>query len=126
MGPFLRALRAKEKNPSRIVTRLADITHAFGSRTDALLDLLAVIPERAVIYVNLQDYANRIRAALKAAGLSRHTVTSYQVGHTDPADVVVFHESPIVKSYFLLDAEARVNPGGRVYHMLSDAKVDIC
>ena len=115
----------RHDNPSKVVTRLADFAHAFSSRNNALLSLMKTIQEPAVIYVNLASYATRINRALKAAGLTRHKSVSYQVGCTDDVEVVVYMEAPIVNSHHFLDAESRIVPGGRAYHVQSDAKVDI-
>lgn len=114
----------KETNPARIVTRLADTAHAFSSRTAALIDLLAGLDEPATVFVNLNSYATRINQAIRKAGLRRHRCVSYQLGQPEPTPVTVYAESPIVKSYLLLDAEAAVPKGGRVYHLLGDTKVD--
>ena len=117
-------LFAEYDSPQRIVTRLADHTHAFESRRQALYQLLP-LPGRTVIYTNLSSYATRLRADLKAQGLHKSvTVTSYQTGDSGEADNCIYFESPIVNSYYLLDAESKLPEAARVYHFLSDAKVD--
>lgn len=118
------ALFAEDREPATIVTKLADLAHAFPTRANALLGLLKGIQEPAVVYVNLTSYAARINRALKAAGLTRHRAVSYQVGCEEPTPVAVYMEAPIVNSHFFLDAESRILPGGRAYHVQSDAKVD--
>lgn len=117
-------LFAGDGEPATIVTKLADLAHAFPSRANALLGLLRSLDDSAVIYTNLTSYATRINRALKAGGLNRHKAVSYQVGCTDPTLVAIYMEAPIVNSHFFLDAESRILPGGRAYHVRSDAKVD--
>lgn len=111
-------------SPQKIVTRLADHAHAFDSRRQALYQLLP-LPGRTVIYTNLSSYATRLHADLKAQGLHKGVaVTSYQTGDNDEADNCIYFESPIVNSYYLLDAESKLPDTAKVYHFLSDAKVD--
>lgn len=117
-------LFAKEKNPGRIITRLADTVHAFESRTTALMDLLSELHGRTVVYCNLTSYARRVEAAAKQAGFVIKGA-SYQVGAQDTFDNVIYFESPIVNSYYLLDAEAALCPDSRVYHFRGDTKVDL-
>ena len=118
------ALFAKEKSPQRIVTRLADTAHAFQSRADALLELLSGLRGDTLVYTNLGTYAQRARRAIKAAGLKHVWCTSYQTGSHRQVANLVYLESPIVKSYYLLDAESRQAPDCRVFHLLGDMKVD--
>ncbi len=124
-GEMRDELFASELEPAPIVTKLADLTHAFPSRGEALLGLLRDVDEPAVVYVNLTSYANRINRAARAAGLSRHRAVSYQMGCQDETQVAVYMEAPIVNSHFLLDAESRIVEGGRAYEVRSDAKVDL-
>lgn len=118
-------LFSKEKNPRRIVTRLADTAHAFASRTQALIETMRATDAPALVLCNLSSYAARVNAALKAAGLKHVRATSYQLGlaEKDYCDVVYF-ESPIVNSYYLLDIEAGLNPDAQVWHFVGDMKVD--
>lgn len=117
-------LFAEYTSPQKIVTRLADYMHAFESRRQALYQLLP-LPGRTVIYTNLSSYATRLSADLKAQGLHKNvTVTSYQTGDNSDADNCIYFESPIVNSYYLLDAESKLPEAAHVYHFLSDAKVD--
>jgi hypothetical protein len=118
-------LFAKYTNPDKIVTRLADKVHAFQSRIDALLAAMESIQEKAIIYTNLDSYAKSLNSALKKAGLSRHRAISYQKGCIETAECVVYMESPIVNTHNFLDAEARVDQGGMVIHVLGDSKVDL-
>ena len=117
-------LFSKEKSPQRIITRLADTVHAFESRLNILLDLLSSLQGRTVVYCNLGTYAKRVQQAIKSAKIKGVQVTSYQTGHSKSADNCVYYESPIVKSYFLLDAESRLPEYCNVYHFLGDTKVD--
>jgi len=119
-------LFTKYKSPRKIITRLADAAHAFQSRTDALLALLSELRGHTVIYANLGTYAKKARAAARNAGVDNGaTFTSYQAGVIGEFDNCIYLESPIVKSYFLLDAESRLPNHCRVFHFLSDAKVDV-
>jgi len=119
-------LFAKYKSPQRIVTRLADTTHAFPSRMNALLELLSKLEGRTVVYTNLGTYAKRAREAAQAAGVENSArFVSYQTGAIGEFDNCIYLESPIVKTYFLLDAESRLPAHCRVFHFLSDAKVDL-
>lgn len=116
-----------EKSPQRIITRLADTAHAFQSRTDRLLDVLAECAGQTLVLCNLASYAKRARVAAKTAGLHNVTATSYQVAMREDIgnfDNVVYLESPIVNSYYLLDVEAALPAHCHVYHFLGDAKVD--
>lgn len=118
-------LFGKEKNPRRIVTRLADTAHVFGSRTQTLIEVLSETGTPTLVLCNLSSYAARVNSALKTAGLRHAKATSYQLGlaEKDYQDVVYF-ESPIVNSYYLLDIEAGLAPNARVWHFVSDMKVD--
>lgn len=116
-----------EKSPQRIVTRLADTAHAFQSRTDRLLDVLAECAGQTLVLCNLASYAKRAQAAAKSAGFRNVMTTSYQVAMREELasfDNVVYLESPIVNSYYLLDVEAALPTHCNVYHFLGDAKVD--
>lgn len=114
---------AEEFSPQVTITKLADFAHSLQSRTDALLDLLSTLPGSTLVYTNLSDYAKRAVSTAKKAGF-KITGTSYQVGSTKQFDNVIYLESPIVKSYFLLDAESRIQGDCNVYHLLGDTKVD--
>jgi hypothetical protein len=76
-----------------------------------------------VVYTNLKDYAKRVEKVAKDSGL-KITATSYQLGANGDFDNCIYLESPIVKSYFMLDAESRLKPDSRVFHVLGDTKVD--
>jgi len=117
-------LFTKEKSPQRIVTRLADTAHAMDSRMEAMLDLLSGLHGDTLVYTNLSTYAKRAQQAARIAGFKRAWATSYQVGSLRPVENVIYLESPIVKSYFLLDAESRLPRDCNVYHLLGDMKVD--
>lgn len=117
-------LFAGEKSPQRIVTRLADTVHAFDSRLQALLALLSELHGETVIYTNLATYAARVRQATDAAGFRNVVAVSYQAGCDRPHENAIYFESPIVKSYYLLDAESRLAPDARVFHFRGDTKVD--
>lgn len=110
-------------SPQVTITKLADFAHAFQSRYNALLKLLSELTGSTLIYTNLSDYAKRAASVAKKAGFSV-TATSYQVGTTQQFDNVIYLESPIVKSYFLLDAESRLQPNCKVFYLLGDTKVD--
>lgn len=118
-------LFTKETNPGRIVTRLADTVHAFDSRLAMLLELLSELDGDTTVYTNLASYAKRAESAAKRAGFTRVMVTSYQLGAKQPTQNTVYLESPIVNSYYLLDAEAMLQDGCNVYHFLGDTKVDV-
>lgn len=113
-----------ESTPQVIVTKLADFVHAFESRLQVLLDLLSGLNGNTVVFTNLTDYAKRIDRAVKKAGFKNVTATSYQMGSDQPFDNAIYFESPIVKSYFLLDAESRLPDGCNVFHVRGDTKVD--
>lgn len=114
---------AEEFSPQVTITKLADFAHAFQSRIDALISLLDNLSGTTLIYTNLSDYAKRAVSAAKKAG-HKITGTSYQAGSTKYFDNVIYLESPIVKSYFLLDAESRISADCKVFHLLGDTKVD--
>lgn len=116
-----------EKSPQRIITRLADTAHAFQSRTDRLLDALAECHGQTLVLCNLAGYAKRAQSAAKAAGFRNVVATSYQVAMRETVagfDNVIYLESPIVNSYYLLDVEATLPAHCTVYHFLGSAKVD--
>jgi len=132
-------LFAQYTTPQPIVTRLADLTHAFDSRSDRLIELLNTLRGRTLILTNLGTYAKRLRKKLRDAGIKQLRVTSYQQGMPRPKPKVgqlglpipkieyqncVYFESPIVKSYFLLDVESLLSPKCKVFHFRSDMKVD--
>lgn len=115
---------AEEFSPQPVITKLADLAHAFQSRYDALLDLLSQLSGTTLLYTNLSDYAKKAVAIAKRDGFTKVKGTSYQVGSTERFDNVVYLESPIVKSYFLLDAESRLADNCQVFHLVGDAKVE--
>lgn len=115
---------AKDFTPQPAITKLADFAHAFQSRYDALLDLLSVLMGSTLIYTNLSSYAAKVGAIAKKAGFKNVKATSYQVGSTEQFDNVIYLESPIIKSYLLLDAEAKLQEGCKVFHIVGDTKVD--
>ncbi len=97
-----------EKSPQRIITRLADTTHAFQSRTDRLLEVLAECQGRTLVLCNLSSYAKSAQSAAKKVGHRSVVATSYQVAMREEIaafDNVVYLESPIVNSFYLLDSE---------------------
>lgn len=111
--------------PQKIITRLADLTHAFPTRMDRLLSLCGELKGDTVVFTNLASYAQRTAAALKSAGL-RARCASYQVGiaRLSEAENVIYLESPIVNSYHFLDVESELKQGARVFHFLGEMKVD--
>lgn len=117
-------LFGKETNPGRIVTRLADTVHAFDSRLKCLVDLLSELQGSTVVYTNLASYAKRAENEAKRAGF-QVKATSYQLGTQERFDNVIYLESPIVNSYYLLDAEAALRPDCNVHHFRGDTKVDL-
>lgn len=114
---------AKQFSPRVVITKLADLAHAFDSRLQSMVNLLKSLEGETVVYTNLKDYAKRAERVAKNAGL-KVTGTSYQIGAQGDFDNCIYLESPIVKSYFLLDAESRLKPDCRVFHILGDTKVD--
>jgi len=133
-------LFAKYTTPQPIVTRLADFNHALDSRSDRLIELLMTLRGKTLVLVNLGIYARRLRKKLRDVGIKQARVTSYQQGiprqKKHQSDQLAFHmprdsyqnciyfESPIVKSYFLLDVESLLPPECNVFHFKSDMKVD--
>lgn len=116
-----------EKSPQRIITRLADTAHSFQSRADRLLEVLAECHGQTLVLCNLASYAKRAQSAAKAANFRHVVATSYQVAMRENVagfDNVVYLESPIVNSYYLLDVEAALPEHCNVYHFRGDAKVD--
>jgi hypothetical protein len=114
---------AKAFSPSVTITKLADQAHAFGSRSAALLGLLSKLSGKTVVLTNLRSYAKTAEQIAKNAGFDI-TATSYQLGFTGDFDNCIYLESPIVKSYYLLDVESRLGPDCKVFHILGDTKVD--
>jgi hypothetical protein len=114
---------AKAFSPSVTITKLADHVHAFGSRSAILLRLLSGLTGKTVILTNLKSYAQSAQRIINEAGFNAVT-TSYQLGFTGDFDNCIYLESPIVKSYYLLDVESRLKPGCKVFHILGDTKVD--
>jgi hypothetical protein len=114
---------AKEFSPQRVVTKLADIAHAFDSRIDALIKLASKLSGKTLVLTNLASYAKRAQKACKDAGCEV-TATSYQLGASGDFDNCIYLESPIVKTYFLLDVESRLREDCKVFHMLGETKVD--
>jgi hypothetical protein len=76
-----------------------------------------------VVLTNLKSYAKAAEKIASDAGLDI-TATSYQLGVDGDFDNCIYLESPIVKSYYLLDIESRLRPDCRVFHILGDTKVD--
>ena len=113
-----------EDSPQRMITQLADFTHAMKSRINAVVNVAASKQGEILIYCNLTTYAAKINKALKLAGLKHAKATSYAKGGR-PAEHLIYAESPIVKSYLLLDAEAKHKEAASVTHILGDHKVDI-
>lgn len=114
---------AQEFSPRVVITKLADFAHAFDSRLQTMVNLLRRLKGRTVVYTNLKDYAQRAEKTAKAAGFNI-VATSYQIGVQGDFDNCIYLESPIIKSYFLLDAESRLNPECRVFHILGDTTID--
>lgn len=114
---------AKQFSPRVVITKLADLAHAFDSRLQSMVNLLKSLKGETVVYTNLKDYAKRAERFAKDAGF-KVTGASYQIGSQDEFNNCIYLESPIVKSYFLLDAESRLTPDCRVFHILGDTKVD--
>lgn len=112
-----------ERNPGRIITRLADTAHAFESRALALLGALQTVPETHVIVTNLASYAATVRARIRAAGF-RHRCTSYAKLPDGPIGGVVYMEAPIVGAHRRLDLESRVRRGGATTWLLGTTGVD--
>jgi hypothetical protein len=114
---------AQEFSPRVVITKLADFAHSFDSRLHSMVDLLSRLKGRTVVYTNLKDYAKRAEKVAKDSGFSI-VATSYQIGAQGDFDNCIYLESPIIKSYFLLDAESRLSPDCRVFHILGDTTVD--
>jgi len=115
-------LFSKEKSIVRIITRLADTAHAFNSRREKVAELAMSLEGITVIYFNLSSYAVAVK---KIIGKNKNIIcTSYQKGHIGDVDNIIYAESPIVKSYFMLDAESRASKDTKVFHILGDTGVD--
>lgn len=114
---------AKEFSPRVVITKLADLAHAFDSRLQSMVNLLKTLKGKTVVYTNLKDYAKRAEKFAKDSGFQA-TGASYQVGAQGDFDNCIYLESPIVKSYFMLDAESRLKHDCRVFHILGDTRVD--
>lgn len=114
---------AKSFSPSVTVTKLADRVHAFDSRKMALIDLLSRLKGKTVVLTNLKSYAKDAEKFATDHGFSV-TATSYQLGINKSFDNCIYLESPIVKSYYLLDIESKLDPSCNVFHVLGDTKVD--
>lgn len=114
---------AKEFSPQRVVTKLADLVHAFDSRIQAVIDHLPRVKGRTLILTNLLSYAKQAQEACKDAGFDV-VATSYQIGTNGDFDNCIYLESPIVKSYFLLDVESKLRDSCKVFHVVGDTKVD--
>jgi hypothetical protein len=114
---------AKEFSPRVVITKLADHAHAFDSRLQAMVSLLTKLSGSTLVLTNLSSYAKRAEKIAKDAG-RKITATSYQLGAKGVFDNCIYLESPIVKSYFMLDAESRLAPNCQVFHILGDTKVD--
>lgn len=110
-------------SPQVTITKLADLVHSFESRLTAMLDCLKQCQGRTVVYCNLASYAKKAGAIAKKNGFKNVVATSYQVGTSGEFDNCIYLESPIVKSYLLLDAESRLS-NARVFHVVGSSKVD--
>jgi hypothetical protein len=115
---------AKGFNPRVVITKLADLAHAFDTRLAGMVELLRQLKGKTVVLTNLKSYAQRAASIAKEAGF-QITATSYQLGFQGDYDNCIYLESPIVKSYFWLDAESRLTPDCKVFHILGDTKVDL-
>ncbi len=126
------ALRAQqfetEKSPVKIITRLADFTHAFASRRAAVLDLVQSLGGRRVLVLaNLATYAGKYQRAFEKAGLAHAAADSFRMAAArqdlGAFDALVYAEHPITTSYFALDVEAQCRRGAAVHAVVSDIKV---
>lgn len=115
---------ADDFSPQVAITQLADLSHSFQSRLDAVLEILSQGTGKTLIVCNLSDYAKKAQRAAKKAGFKQSIATSYQVGYTEPVDTCIYMEPPIVKSYFLLDQESRLPDHCKVFHVQGSNKVD--
>lgn len=117
-------LFSTEKSGPRIVTALADFVHAFESRGRALLQYLQGMSGEIRVFTNLASYATRLRGLLRNFGNIR--VCSYEMhrGSLDGVAHLVYFESPIQKSYLLLDLEALAEDECTVHHFRGNTKVD--
>lgn len=115
---------AESFSPRVVITKLADLVHSFESRSNTLVELVKSLSGRTVVYTNLSEYARKAKAALKAEGVKDVVVTSYQKGADGSFDNCIYLESPIVKSYFLLDAESKLSNTTKVFHIRGSTKVD--
>ena len=111
-------------SPRVAITELADLAHSFKSRKDALIQLLGTLTGKTLILANLSGYAKKAEKAAHKAGFTDVVATSYQLGADGDFDNCIYLESPIVKSYFLLDAESKLSSDCNVFHLLGDTKVD--
>jgi hypothetical protein len=93
---------AKEFSPQRVVTKLADLIHAFDSRIQSVIRMLPTMKGRTLILTNLSSYAKQAQKACKDAGFDV-VATSYQIGADYDFDNCIYLESPIVKSYTKAD-----------------------
>lgn len=113
----------------KVVTRLADLAHAFESRLEAALGLVAGLEGRSggkvLVLTNLASYAAAFAARARARGLRRVVCASYASARpVEGVTSCVYLEAPIVKSYLLLDVESRLPEGCEVWHVRGDTKVD--
>lgn len=123
------ALFAAKENPVKIVTQLADFTHAFDTRRNAVFSMVKdeLADKKVLVLTNLSSYAKKYISAFKRGGLTQATADSFQVasGRDDLAsfDVIIFAEHPITNTYFCLDIEAQCKRTAVVYQVCSDIKV---
>lgn len=117
----------KEKTPQRIITQLADLIHSFPSRLNSLSKLLQTLKGKTVVFTNLKSYAENLKSKISTQGNKNIHFYSYYEYNMDLSDCknIIYMESPIVKSYFLLDVEASLNDKCQVFHFLGNTKVDI-
>jgi len=119
---------AAETSPTKIITNLGDLTHAFASRMDGVVATAGGLEGKVLVLVNLDSYAKKYASKLKKAGLADRVVAaSFQIASArdDIAefDHIVYAEHPIVNSYFAMDVEAQARREATVVHVTSDIKV---
>lgn len=109
-------------SPSKAITALADLTHAFKSRRAFAVEIANSL-DRPLVLTNLASYAAKLAPLLSRGAALSYALAAERRDLSDFSDVV-YAECPIVKSYLAFDVEAQLAPEAKAHIIASDMKVD--
>jgi hypothetical protein len=109
-------------SPTKAITVLADVAHAFKSRRELTAEV-ANSMDRPLVLTNLASYATKLQPML-TTGQARSLALGAAEQDIGRFSDVVYAESPIVKSYLAFDIEAQLPPDAKAILIASEMKVD--